>query len=112
MSGIPWVAMAIAGAGPFLGGMIRAHRESRTATPGWRLLHVGPRYDDLEIDGVPLWTTRWRWTLHRLTVPDPQAPGHLMSLTTYRIPTQDGDEIWFACGGLTGCGDWIFYVPE
>ncbi|HEY0650845.1 hypothetical protein [Phenylobacterium sp.] len=75
---------------------------------GWRVAHVGVDHDDLELDGLPVWSLPWREEGgERITLVHPSHPGQLHAFTVYSV--DDGARATrFAAAELSN-GVWGFY---
>jgi len=77
---------------------------------GWQAAHVGFENDDLEIDGLPIWSLPWRPEPGVVTLAHPAHPGQLHRFDIYSV--DDGMRATrFAAAELSN-GVWGFYHWE
>jgi hypothetical protein len=77
----------------------------------WHEIHIGFEGDELTIDGLKVWSHKWRATgKPHLELPHPSYPNQIHQYVIYEIGDAE-HPVRFAAGELSN-GVWGFYVPD
>lgn len=82
--------------------------KSIAVSDGWRAVHVGTEGDGLKIDGLEVWSQKWRAAGSSVELPHPAYPAQVHRFDVYEIGDQH--PVRFAAGELSN-GVYAFYVP-
>ena len=78
---------------------------------GWEVAHIGFAGDDFELNGLHIWTQKWRQTnFPSVTLPHPAYPNQMHAYEIWEIGASE-QPVRFAAAELSN-GVWGIYVPD